>query len=213
MSKGAEPAARVPRPIGAPVTADDVAAWLQAARAADPLADPPARAAAAGLVNDYQLARAAWADMQAKDAKTARAFDDAHNAVLALRRTLPTVLARYADATSAPSVLGGDEGRRANAQRTAEVARMLAALVDVPKWPDALPFMHDWHDLAAALLLDFRRITGEGSTSRNGPAVRFICEGLKAAGVHVSASAVEGALDRSNALTARAVRQNRKPKN
>ncbi len=89
---------------------------------------------------------------------------------------------------------------------------MLAALVDVPKWPSALPFMHGWHDLAAALFLDFRRITGDGSTSRNGPAVRFICEGLKAAGVHVTAAAVEGALDRSDALTARAIRQDRKPK-
>lgn len=216
MTKRAASPTRMPRAAADPVTADDVTAWLRAARASEPFADAPACAGAAELVNDYRLAEAAWAkaqvELREKDPDTPRAFEDAHRAVLALRRTLPVVLARYADATSAPSVLGGEQGRRETAQRTAEVARMLAALVDVPQWPSALPFMHGWHDLAAALFLDFQRITGEGSTSRNGPAVRFICEGLKAAGVHVSPAAVEGALERSEALTARAIRQDRKPK-
>lgn len=212
MTKRTASPARTHRPVADPITADDVEAWLRAARASETFADPPACAGAAELVNDYQRARAAWDDMRTKDAETARAFDEAHKAVLALRRTLPIVLARYADATSAPSILGGEHARRESAQRTAEVARMLAALVDVPKWPSALPFMHGWHDLAAALFLDFQRIAGEGSMSRNGAAVRFIREGLKAAGVHVSAAAVESALERSDALTARAIRQDRKPK-
>jgi hypothetical protein len=212
MTKRAASPARAHRPAADPVTAGDVAAWLKAARAPEPFAGASACAGAADLVNDYQRALAAWDDMRAKDAETARAFDEAHKAVLALRRTLPIVLARYADATSAPSILGGEQARREGAQRTAEAARMLAALVDVPKWPSALPFMHGWHDLAAALFLDFQRITGEGSTSRNGAAVRFIREGLKAAGVHVSPAAVEGALERSEALTARAIRQDRKLK-
>lgn len=183
MTKRAASPARTSRTTADPVTADDVAAWLQAAGAVKPSANPVARAATAELVNDYRLAGAEWAKMQKDDARTARAFNDAHAAVNKLRKKLPAVIARYAAAATVPSMLFPDEARGEAARRAGETARMLSALADVPLWPEATLFLDGWHALAVCLYRDAGTITGRRPTlTPNGQAIQFTRAGLYAAG-------------------------------
>jgi hypothetical protein len=178
-------------------TADDARGWLAAAGVE--YTDAADCASLADLMAAWEQGRKALRGVEDANAETAKAFHTARSAILTLRRELPTVFAHF----MALNQQGASPDIQAEGKK---VAALLAAVhvADV-RWPSSLPFVSGWHDLAGILMLEYRRITGKGSTSKNGPAVRFIQAALCAVGEHVEPSSIEGALNRSNApLAARA---------
>ncbi|MBU8545048.1 MULTISPECIES: hypothetical protein [Roseomonadaceae] len=175
-------------------TADDARGWLATGGVTG--AGTADCEAVADLLNAWKKGQDALSELDDMNAKTKLAFDEARRAVTTLRRELPTVLAHFMAVHQTGSLLGGDpadivaEGKK--------VANLLAAVhaADV-RWPE-VPFVTDWHNLAGVLLLEYQRITGKGSTSKNGRAVRFIQEALCAVGEDVSLSAIESAFDARN---------------
>lgn len=140
-------------------------------------------------------------------------IDRGQDAINELRRVLPEYIAHlHKEAERGPNALlflAGDgptlerEWQVGQKQEIQNYIKMLSSLINFESGMPKYRSKAIWRDLlsletyAVEIFEEFQHCTGKASTSRNGPAVRFIGLVLARAGVHMSAAAIEKMLRRN----------------
>jgi hypothetical protein len=135
----------------------------------------------------------------------------ARKAVDELRRVLPGLVWYHLANSSEPSHLAQltpEKTDKLHTEHARSLTAMWSALVDVEGEVSSKKLektLCGWHMAAAGLFLSYVALVGSGTHSRRGPAARFVCIALKAAGYgEQELGAIEAALD-SHRLTSREV--------
>ena len=177
-------------------TADMVEDMLRTAKAPEPWARREKLAELAGAMDSAATLSAGLPDPLGHMARLTRA----QKAVNELRLVLPEIRAFHLVSLQSPGLL--DEPNDIfHAERVAALARLEACLVDVignisiPRFQNILC---GWHTQAASMFLHYRMIVGPASTTRHGPAARFVRLAVQAIGFpRPELAAIEAALNGS----------------
>jgi hypothetical protein len=138
--------------------------------------------------------------------KNEKLFEEAAEVAAKLSRLLPEIVARRVDLVRNPPLLLTPGSMEEKYETQDELVKIVQLLALQSALAAAFPQRRrriktrkyiGWGFLVAILFRGYKVLVGSGSTTRNGPAVRFLVAAMKELGLTLSPAAVENALRRS----------------